>query len=110
MLDWKILKKTGNYFVEEIEKNQLKGKKHKKFCMTIIYTEHFHILSSTITGCISIFNFVSLVSFPRGITSFAIGLHISAITAAIKSKIKIKTKKQDKIVLLGKTKLNNIEV
>ena len=31
------------------------SRKHKKVCITPNYVEHFLILASTITGCISIF-------------------------------------------------------
>ena len=71
------------------------------------------ILASTITGCISISAFVSLLGIPIGITNSAIGLKICAITVGIKkfkSIIKKKKKKHDKIVLLAKSKLNKIEV
>ena len=30
-----IIRKTRNYFLEEIEKNELMGKKHKKVCATL---------------------------------------------------------------------------
>ena len=46
--------------------------------------EPFLILSSTITGCISISPFASLISILIGITSSAIGLKICAITPGIK--------------------------
>ena len=88
------------------------SKKHKKVCTTLNYIEHFLILASTITGCVSISAFASLVGIPIGITSSAIGLEICAITAGIKkykSIIKKKKKKHDKIVFLAKYKLNNIE-
>ena len=71
------------------------------------------ILASTITGCISISAFVSLLGIPIGITNSTIGLKICAITVGIKkfkSIIKKKKKKHDKIVLLAKSKLNKIEV
>ena len=71
------------------------------------------ILASTITGCISISAFVSLLGIPIGITNSAIGLKICAITVGIKkfkSIIKKKKKKHDKIVLLAKSKLNKIKV
>ena len=80
--------------------------------MTLNYIECFLILASAVAGCISISAFVSLVGIPIGITSSAIGLKICAITAWIKkykSIIKKNKKKPDKIVLLAKTKLNNIE-
>ena len=69
-------------------------------------------LVSTVTGFIWISAFASSGCVPVGITSYAIGIKICAITAEIKkykSIIKKKKKKHDKIVLLGKDKLNTIE-
>ena len=77
------------------------------------YVEQLLILASTVTGCVSISVFASLVAIPVGITSSAVGVIICATTAGIKkykSIIKKMKKKHDKIVLLGKDKLNTIEV
>ena len=104
---------TRNYFLEEIKQNELMSKKHKKACTTLNYIEHLIILVSTITGCISIYAFASLLGILIGITSSAIGLKISAIDVGIKkykSIIKKKKNKHDKIVLFSKSKLNSIEV
>ena len=93
--------------------HNLMNEKHKKTCNYLNYIEHLLILVSTITGCVSIFAFASLVAVSVGITSFAVGIRICAITAGIqkyKSIIKKKNKKHDKIVLLAKTKLDTIEV
>ena len=60
------------------------NKKHKKVSTILNYTEHFLILSSEITRYIWISTFSFLVSIPIGITSFAIGLKICAITAGTK--------------------------
>ena len=68
----KNINETRNYFLEEIKYNELMSRKYKKVCATLNYTEHFLILASTITGCISIFAFASLIAVPIGITSFAI--------------------------------------
>ena len=89
------------------------SKKHKKGCATLNYTEHFLVLGSIITGCVSVSAFASLVVIPIGITSSAIGLKVCAITARIKkykSIIKKKKKTHDKIVLLVKSKLSSIDV
>ena len=86
------------------------SRKHKKVCTTLNNFERFFILASTITGCISISAFPSLLGIPIGITNSAIGLKICAITAGIKkfkSIIKKKKKRHEKIVLLAKSKLNN---
>ena len=89
------------------------SKKHKKVCRVLNYIEHLLIVVSAVSGSVSIFAFASLVAIPIEITIFAIGLKICVITAGIKkykSIIKKKKKKHDKMVLLGKSKLNNIEV
>ena len=109
----KNIDETRNYLIEETNQNELMSKKHKKVCTTLNYIEHFLILGYTITGCISISAFASLVGIPIAITSSAIGLKICGITAATKkykSIINKKKKKHDKIVLLAKSKLNIIEV
>ena len=96
-----------------LKKKSKMSRKHKYVCTALNYIEHFLILSSTITGCISISAFSSLIGISIGIMSSAIGLKICAITARVKkykSKIKKKKKKDDKIVFLAKSKLNSIEV
>ena len=70
----KNINETRNYFFEEIKQNELMSKRHKKVCTTLNYIEHFLILASTVTGCISISSLASLIDIPIGITSSAIGL------------------------------------
>ena len=109
----KNIDETRSYVTEELNRNELMSEKHKKVCTTLNYIEHFLILDFTITGCISISAFASLVGIPVRIRGSATGLKTCAITAAIKkykSIIKKKKKKHDKIVLLAKSKLNNVEV
>ena len=109
----KNIDETRNYFLKEIEQNELMNKKHKKVCTALNYIEHFFVLASTITGCSPIFSFASLLSIPRRIISSAIGIKIYSMTSGIKqynSIIKKKKKKCDKIVLFAKSQLNNIEV
>ena len=88
-------------------------KKHKSVCRALNYIDHSPIVISTITGCVPISAFVSLVGIRIGIASSTIELKTCVITTAIKmykSIIKKKRKNRDKIVLLAKFKLNNIEV
>ena len=59
------------------------SKKQRNICTTPNYIEHFLILGSTITRCVSISAFISLFGIPVGITSFAIGLKIGVITSGI---------------------------
>ena len=65
------------------------SKKHEKvlyyFVLLVLnYIEHLLISMSTVTGCVSISAFASLVGIPIVITSSAIILKICAITAGIK--------------------------
>ena len=87
------------------------SKKHNKLCRVLNYIEHLLILVS-VTGCVSISSFSSLVGVPVGITSPVVRLQVCVTTAGIetyKSIIKKKKSKHDKIIFLAKT-LNSIEV
>ena len=89
-----------NYLIEEINQNKLLNKKHKKVCRVLNYIDHSLTVISTITGCVPISDFASLVGIPIGITSSAIGLKMCVMTAGIKkskSIIKKKKKKDDEI-------------
>ena len=90
------------------------SKKHRKVCRVLNYIEHSLIALSTITGCVSISTFTSLVGIPIGIANCTIVLKMFVITAAIKKYKSIIKKKNpnrhDKIVWRAKSKLNNIEV
>ena len=105
----KNINEPRSYLIEEINRNELVSEKHKTVCTTLNYIEHFLILGSTITGCVSISFFAFLFGIPIEITSSAIGLKICEITAGIKkdkSIIEKTEKKHDKIVLLAKYTLN----
>ena len=64
------------YEIKDINQNELVSKKHQKVCTVLIYIQYLLILISTVTGCVSISAFTSLVCIPIGITSYAIGLTI----------------------------------
>ena len=57
------------------------SKKHKNVCGVLNYIEHSLI---QVTGCVSIFDFASLVGIPVDISSSAVGLKICVINAGIK--------------------------
>ena len=63
---------TRNYFIKEINQNELMSKKHKNVCRVLNYIEHLLISISAIPGCISISAF--LIGSSIGITSSAVGL------------------------------------
>ena len=107
----KKIDETRNYLLDEIKHNDLMSEKYKKTSKYLNYVEHLLILASTVTRSVSISAFASLVCVPVGITNSVVGLNICAITAGIKkykSVMKKKKKKHNKIVLLGKDKLNTI--
>ena len=105
---------TRFYLLEEVEQNESMSKRGKKVCATLNYTEYIIILVSTITKCILISAFGSLIVIPIGITRYSIGLKIYAIAAAVnknyKSIVKKKKNKHGKTELLPKSTLNIIEV
>ena len=107
------IEETKNYFIKEIEQNELISKKHKKTYTTLNYLENLLVLASVVTRCLLMSAFASLLGIPMGITSSTIRLKICAIAAGIKKCKSItqkKKKKHDKIVPLAKNKLNSIEV
>ena len=64
----KDIEETKNYFIKEIDQNELVSNKHKKVCTTLNYIKHFLNLASAITGCASISAFASLLGIPIGVT------------------------------------------
>ena len=60
------------------------SEKHKKFCRVFNCTNNSLIVISTITGCISISAFASVVGIPIEIASSAIELKNGAIKVGIK--------------------------
>ena len=102
-----------NYLIEEINQNELMRKKHKKVYRVLNYIDHLLVGTSTVTRCVFISVFASLVGIAIGIASSAIRLKPCVITAGIKkykSIIKEKQEKHDKIVLLAKSEWNSIKV
>ena len=81
----KKLEETRNYFIEEINLNDLLSKKCKNVCRPLNYTKHLLNLAFAVTGCFSISAFASLVVVLKGIKSFALGVKIYPITAELKS-------------------------
>ena len=47
------MEEARNYFIKKIDQNELMSKKHKIISTTLNYIDHFLILASAISGCIS---------------------------------------------------------
>ena len=73
------------------------SEKHKKN-VYLKYVEHLLILTSTVTGYISISGFSSLVAISAGITSSAVGIKVCAITAGIKSISQLQRKRRKSMI------------
>ena len=69
---------TRNYLSDEIKHNDLMSEKYKKTCKYLNYVGNLLILSSIITGCVSISIFASLVDINVDITSSSVGINIYA--------------------------------
>ena len=91
----KKIDEMKNYLIEETNWNELMSKKHRKVCRVLNYIEHSLIALSTITGCVSISTFTSLVGIPIGIANCTIVLKMFVITAAIKKYESIIKKKSE---------------
>ena len=72
----KNIAETWNCFIKEIEQNKLIINKYKKVFTTLNYIEHFLILASVVSRCISISAF-TLIAISVGI---AIGLKVTSTT------------------------------
>ena len=81
---FKKVDEIRTYLIEEINQNELMSKKHKKICRVLNYNEHSLIAISTVTGCVCISDFASLVGISIGIASSTTGLKTCVITEAIK--------------------------
>ena len=68
-------------FLEETKQIYLLIKKHKKVCKVLKYIEQLFTLVSSVNGRVSISSLASLIGFPVGNTSSAIGLKAWAISA-----------------------------
>ena len=109
----KKINEIRNYLIEEISRNELVSKNHKKVCRVLNYIDHLLIVIFAITWCVSISAFLCLVGIAVRITSSAIRLKFCLITTGIKkykSVSKKNKKNHDKIILLAKSKWGNIEV
>ena len=76
--------KMRNYFIHEIKQNELRSNKCKMVCKILNYIDHLLIWASTVTGCISISAFASLVGIPVSIASSAIAIKICVLLQELK--------------------------
>ena len=101
-----------NYFHQEINQRKSCSKKLSKYVAAFDYIDKILIVLSATSGGVSIISFTSIVGAPVGIASASFTLIFSLTTGIIKKLLSItrnKKKQHDKILMLAKSKLNNIE-
>ena len=106
------LKKTENYFINEISDTKSCSKKLNKYVTIFDYINKSLIVLSATTGGVSIISFASAIGAPVGIASACCTLIFYLTTGIIKkllSTTRKKKKKHDKILMLAKSKFSNIE-
>ena len=88
------------------------SKKLGKYITAFGYFDKIPIVLSATSGGISIISFASAIGVPVGIATASFSLAFSLTTVIIKKSLSIKRnqkKKNNKIVMLSKSKLNSIE-
>ena len=106
------IKEIRNYFNSEIDKRKLCSKKLSKYVSTFNYIDKILIILNARTGGVCIISNATLVGAPVGIASTGFTIVFGLTTGIIKRLLKTtrnKKKKHNKVLMLDKSKLNNIE-
>ena len=104
--------RTENYFHQEINQRKSCIKKLRKYVTTFDYIDKILIVLSATSNGVCIILSASVVGAPVGIASASFTLIFSLTTGIIKKLLSItrnKTKKQYKILMFAKSKLDSIE-
>ena len=106
------IKRIENYFHEKINQRKLSTKKLSKYVSTFNYIDTILIVLNVTTGGVCIISHASVVGAPIRIASTGFTVLLSLATGITKKLLKTtrnKKKKHDKILMLAKSKFNNIE-
>ena len=101
-----------HYFIAEIKERELMSEKLSKYISFFDYFDKSLIVLSVKSGGVSIASFATVIGVPIGITSESLSLAFSLCTGLVKKLLKAirnKKKKQNKIGMLARSKLNSIE-
>ena len=101
-----------NYFIAEIKERELMSKRLRKYIASFNYFDKSLTVLSVTSGSISIASFATVIGTPVGIASASLRFAFSLSTGLVKKLLKTtrnKKKKHNKIVMLARSKLNNIE-
>ena len=106
------INKIKDYFNSEIQERKTISKKLSKYIATFDYIDKTLIVLSATSGGISIISVKSVIGIPARLASASFTLIFSLTIGIIKKLLKVtreKKKKDNKIVMLAKSKLNSIE-
>ena len=95
-LDFRLknIDEARDYLLDKVKHNGLMNEGHKNVCRALNYLEHFLDFVYAARRCVLVSSFTSLVGFPIGIASSAVGIKYCATTAGIKKYILIIKKKK----------------
>ena len=106
------INKIRDYFDNEIKERKDIIKKLNKYLVSFDYLDKIFITLSASFGTLSIASYASVVGIPAGITGASLTLVFTIGTGVSKSLLKLTKKikkKHNKIIVLGKNKLNMID-
>ena len=99
-----------DYFVAEIKERELMSQNLSKYIVSFEYFDKSLIALSVAMDSISIASFATVIEAPAGIMSASCSLTFSITTGFVKKFLKtIIRRKNNKIVILARSKLNSIE-
>ena len=101
-----------NYFYQEINQRKSCSKKLNKYVTTFDYIDKILVVLSATSSGVSIISFTSIVGAPAGIAGASLTLIFSLTIGIVKTLLNTtrnKKKKNDKILMLAKSKPNSIE-
>ena len=106
------INKIRDYFNNEIKERKNIIKKLNKYLVSFDYLDKIFITLSASFGTLSIASYASVVGIPAGITGASLTLVFTVGTGISKSLLKVmkkRKKKHNKIIVLAKSKLSDIE-
>ena len=106
------INKIRDYFNNEIKEGKDITKKLNKYLVSFDYFDKIFITLSASFGTLSIASYASVVGIPAGITGASLTLVFAIGTGISKSLLKVtkkRKKKHNKIIVLAKSKLSDIE-
>ena len=101
-----------DYIVADIKERELMRKRLSKYIASFDCFDKSLIVLSVTSGSISIASFATVIAAPVGIKSASFSLALSLCIRIVKKLLKTtrnKKKKNNKIVMLARSKLNSIE-